>query len=484
MPSPTPLLPALCIARGAQPGTVASLAASTIADWLYLDRLGNLVQDLGNEVVELGDRLVDRHLRLAVTGLRRSGKTVFTTALIHHLLDGHDLPFVAAVHEGRYQGAQLLPVRGPAFPFEAFRRVLAEAVPAWPQPTDRLTTLKLELHFQATGYLQRWVAPTGGLVLEIIDYPGEWLLDLPLLGMDYGDFAARAMARDAKPPRDRIAGEWRAALANLTPESDVLALIDVYRRYLRRVQNELQLSVVQPGRLVTADPDLATGFVPLPPEAPEALRLAMAERYGRYKAAVVEPFYAEHFSRFDRQIVLVDLFHALNAGRAHFEDCQEALATILESFRYGSNSILARLFNPRIERLLFAASKADHVAANQHANLKQLLELMIAPARRQARFVGLTTDVLALSALRATDTVKTEHQGQQLSCVKGRLQDEDRETVLFPGEIPPELPADEDWASGRFRFKDFRPRRLVAGQKGQHLRLDQAIEFLLGDKLA
>ncbi|MCB1992393.1 MAG: YcjX family protein, partial [Geminicoccaceae bacterium] len=151
--------------------------------------------------------------------------------------------------------------------------------------------------------------------------------------------------------------------------------------------------------------------------------------------------------------------------------------------RYGTNSLLARLFRPSIEKLLFAASKADHVAANQHANLKQLLELMIAPARRKARFAGLETDVLALAALRATDTVRTEHQGQLLSCVRGRLADEGRETVLFPGEIPGDLPDDEDWRSGRFRFRDFEPRRLEPGVKGQHLRLDQAIEFLIGDKL-
>jgi predicted YcjX-like family ATPase len=459
-------------------------ASSGYGDWLGLNRLGGLVQDLGDEVVQLGDRLVDRHLRLAVTGLRRSGKTVFTTALVHYLLDGHDLPFVAAVHEDRYQGARLLPVRGPAFPFEGFRRVMSGEVPGWPQATDRLTTLKLELRFRATGYVQRWVAPTGSLLLEIIDYPGEWLLDLPLLAMDYGQFSAEALARDAREPRASVAGEWRAALAGLTPTTDPAVLVETYRRYLRRVQQELQLSIVQPGRLVTADPDPDTGFAPLPPEAPEPLRLAMANRFIAYKAQVVEPFYATHFSRFDRQIVLVDLFHALNAGRAHFTDCQEALETILESFRYGSNSLLGRLFSPRIERLLFAASKADHVAANQHANLKQLLELMIAPARRKARFVGLKTDVLALAALRATDTVKTEHQGQQLSCVRGRLKDEDRETVLFPGEIPADLPDDEDWRSGRFQFRDFRPRRLVAGQKGQHLRLDQAIEFLIGDKLA
>lgn len=453
------------------------------ADWFGSSRIGAFVQEIGNDVAELGDRLVDRHVRLAVTGLRRSGKTVFTTALVHHLLDGHDLPFVAAVHEDRYLGARLLPVTGPAFPFERFRRVLLDESPRWPEPTQTLTTLKLELRFRATGYLQRWLAPTGSLIVEIIDYPGEWLLDLPLLGMDYAQFAAEAIARDDRAPRAAVAGEWRRALETLDATTDPSTLVEIYRRYLTRVQHELALSIVQPGRLVTADPDPKTDFAPLPLDAPPALRAAMAERFAAYKRTVVEPFYRNHFSRFDRQIVLVDLLHALNAGRAHFTDCQEALATILESFRYGSNSLVARLFQPHIEKLLFAASKADHVAANQHANLKQLLELMIAPARRKARFAGLATDVLALAALRATDTVRTEHQGQQLSCVRGRLKDEERETVLFPGEIPADLPEDEDWRSGRFRFCDFRPRRLMPGQKGQHLRLDQAIEFLLGDKL-
>ncbi|HRY23379.1 MAG: YcjX family protein [Geminicoccaceae bacterium] len=450
---------------------------------LGLDRLGGFVRDLPGEVAELGDRLVDRHLRLAVTGLRRSGKTVFTTALVHHLLDGHDLAFVGAVHEGRYRGARLLPVRGPAFPYATFHRTLMADRPTWPDATDRLTVLKLELRFRTTGLVQRLMAPNGSLILEIIDYPGEWLLDLPLLEMDYPTFSETAAQRDRVEPRAAVAGEWRAALAGLSPTTTPAELVEVYRRYLGRVQNELGLSLVQPGRLVTAGADPATGFAPLPDAAPAELRRAMAARFETYKRQVVEPFYTDHFSRFDRQIVLVDLFHTLNRGRAHFADSRDALETILESFRYGTNSLLARLFRPSIEKLLFAASKADHVAANQHANLKQLLELMIAPARRKARFAGLETDVLALAALRATDTVRTEHQGQLLSCVRGRLADEGRETVLFPGEIPGDLPDDEDWRSGRFRFRDFEPRRLEPGVKGQHLRLDQAIEFLIGDKL-
>jgi predicted YcjX-like family ATPase len=81
--------------------------------------------------------------------------------------------------------------------------------------------------------------------------------------------------------------------------------------------------------------------------------------------------------------------------------------------------------------------------------------------------------------------VRTDHDGQSLSCVRGILKGENREAVLFPGEIPPELPVDDDWSAGRFRFRDFAPRRLLlqGADKPQHIRLDQALEVLLGDRL-
>ena len=59
------------------------------------------------------------------------------------------------------------------------------------------------------------------------------------------------------------------------------------------------------------------------------------------------------------------------------------------------------------------------------------------------------------------------------------------QTVLFPGEIPADLPSEEDWQAGRFRFRDFAPRRLRLDGAGppQHIRLDQALETLIGDRL-
>jgi len=135
--------------------------------------------------------------------------------------------------------------------------------------------------------------------------------------------------------------------------------------------------------------------------------------------------------------------------------------------------------------LLFAVSKADHIAHNQHHNLRLLLERMVEEAAGSARFEGVRPAYVALAALRSTDVVRTEHHGQTLSCVRGLLKGENRETVLFPGEIPADLPGPEDWQDGRFRFRDFAPRRLSlhGADKPQHIRLDQALETLIGDRL-
>jgi uncharacterized protein len=310
----------------------------------------------------------------------------------------------------------------------------------------------------------------------------------------FESFSLQALDLAGQPLRAAAARPWLERLRTFDadgPEDPaaIAELAGAYTTYLRHCHQELQLSLVQPGRFT--NPGELAGhdvlrFCPLPP-GPVPLgsnRARMAGRFEAYREDVVRRFYEEHFSRFDRQIVLVDLLSSLNAGPGHFADTRLALEVILRSFRYGETGFLGRLFSPRIDKVLFAATKADHVAHNQHANLKQLLELLVTPAARSARLSGIQIEVLALSALRSTDVVRTEHHGQALSCVRGHLRDEDRETVLFPGEIPPALPEPEDWTSGRFRFRDFAPRRLVPGAKGQHIRLDQALEYLIGDKLA
>ena len=58
---------------------------------------------------------------------------------------------------------------------------------------------------------------------------------------------------------------------------------------------------------------------------------------------------------------------------------------------------------PRIDKLLFVASKADHVTPEQHGPLVSLLQHLVSRGRGQARFEGIETECLALAAIKATE---------------------------------------------------------------------------------
>jgi hypothetical protein len=47
-----------------------------------------------------------------------------------------------------------------------------------------------------------------------------------------------------------------------------------------------------------------------------------------------------------------------------------------------------------------------------------------------------------------------------------------------------DIPLPEEWVEGRFHFLEFKPPRLshANGRGLPHIRLDRALEFLLGDK--
>ena len=171
--------------------------------------------DVWDELGILKDRALDRHLRVAVTGLSRSGKTVFITSLVHHLLDGNGLPFLEAVHDGRYLGA---PAGGRASrrtgsPIAASTPISRRQPPRWPQATDRLARCELELAYRTRSLVLRQVQPIQHLTLEIIDYPGEWLLDLPLLEEGFAQFSRDAIGLAEQPVRRAAAG--RAGSAQL-----------------------------------------------------------------------------------------------------------------------------------------------------------------------------------------------------------------------------------------------------------------------------
>jgi predicted YcjX-like family ATPase len=235
---------------------------------------------------------------------------------------------------------------------------------------------------------------------------------------------------------------------------------------------------------------------------PGSLAATMERRYEAYRAHVVKPFFRDHFSRLDRQIVLVDTMAALNAGPAAVADLQKALEDVLSAFRTGRNSMLTSWFSPRIDRVLFAATKADHLHHTQHDRLEAVLGLLVERARKRAVGLGARVDVAAVASVRATREARVRQGRQQLDAIVGtplageviggETFDGLAEAAVFPGELPEE-PARALAEAGEkdvgLRFVRFRPPVSSHGSDGApgvlpHIRLDRALEFLMGDRLA
>ena len=128
-------------------------------------------------LAEFGVHLFNPTIRLGVTGLSRAGKTVFITALVHGLVRGGRFPVFEALATGRIARAYLAPQPDDAvsrFDYESHINALVDKR-SWPTSTRQISELRVVIDYQSLSEYQRT------LTLDIVDYPGEWLLDLPLL---------------------------------------------------------------------------------------------------------------------------------------------------------------------------------------------------------------------------------------------------------------------------------------------------------------
>jgi hypothetical protein len=482
-------------------------------------RLSTITDETRLAVANLATRaagFVTPTVRLGVTGLARAGKTVFITALIHNLIHGGRLPLFRAYTSGRMSGAMLEPQPDDAVPrFDYERHVEAMVGDRfWPDSTKQISEVRLTIEFESASYLARTLRP-GRLHLDIVDYPGEWLLDLALMSQNYVDWSRDAIARARTRERKKHAAAWLAKLDQVDAaagEDEKLAreLAALFTDYLRAIRLDGEVIATEPPGRFLMPGDLegspALTFSPLVVDGespPGTLARMMARRFEAYKSVVVRPFFKDHFSRLDRQIVLVDALQALNGGAEAVADLESALAATLSAFRLGRANWLTGLVLRRIDRILFAATKADHLHHQDHDRLEAILARIVGRALERAKFAGAEVEVLALASVRATREGTVTHGGEKLpsiigtplpgETVDGRLFDGKTEIAMFPGDLPDEPQAVFDNRKQEpgtaLRFVRFRPPRLERTAEGltlslPHIRLDRALEFLIGDRLA
>lgn len=446
---------------------------------------------------------LDMRADIAVTGLRRSGKSVFITSLIHNLIGAsHDpsvLPALRAGLQRRLIAALERPPVGqgmPVFPTRDYLAAMASEHPAWPAPTAAVSRTEIVVRYKREGLLS-YLSPDATIEIGIVDYPGEWLLDLPLLTQSYAEWSAATLSLLRAAPRREAAREFLSFITALDPlapadEGRLTRALGLYRAFLKTCRETLGLSFLQPGRHVLPDDEgdrPALWFVPLdtgglvPPA--RSLAALCAERFGRYRDGVVRPFFEATFEATNRQVVLFDLIAALNAGHAAFEDAAMALDAVSKVLLARREGPLGLIFPKRFDKVLFAATKADFVPDSQRERLKQLLDALVLPEETAARMAGADARAMAIAAARCTRDERVSLDIGEVEVVVGLPVEGEKRVKVYSGILPKEPPPASFWEGRTVRYPVFRPPPFNArpGSGIPHINMDAALEFLIGDLL-
>ena len=412
-----------------------------------------------------------RIVRIGVTGLARAGKTALLTSIAANLMARRDIRVTAAP-----PGASAMP----RFDVRAHLNALAVDPPRWPARTDAASLLAVDID------IPQRILPDRRVRLELLDTPGEWLLDLPLLGFSYSQWSAATLRRlDGQPAaRDFLGFVHGLPMAALADEALVRSGAALYRALLGHLRDVERLSLLQPGRFLMPAPGPEppwAAFFPMRGTSP--LAGLMADRYGEYVRAVRRDLAAPSFGRIDRLVVLADLLSALHAGAAAFADARAALGAVAAALRWRwmPEFVPDWLFDllpiSGISRVAFVASKADHVAERQRGNLAALMGALTDAGSARSR-------ALAVAAVRCTEDFVWTLEGRPVSAVRGRVAGQGL-VGSYPGEVPDRPPGPEFWAHAFLEIPEFQPMRLPLDGRGgvPHINLDALLGFLLEDVL-
>ncbi|MBV9734669.1 MAG: YcjX family protein [Acidisphaera sp.] len=441
-------------------------------------------------------------LRIGVTGLARAGKTAFLTSVAANLLGlGAGLPTLPALTlrlAGRTLRVGVAPAGAgpvPRFDHAGHLACLGADPPRWPERTGAVSLLALDLEIGRAGLLA--ALPPRRLRLEFLDYPGEWLLDLALLGDAFSVWSRAALRRLERAPTAQ-AGEFLGFVQGLpvrAPADEALAAAGhrLYRATLQRLRDSAGLRFLQPGRFLMPAPGPEPPWMGFFPTATSGgLGELLTARYDAYRDAVRRDMADPLFGRVDRLVVLVDLLSALHEGAAAYADTAAALAAAAAGLRWQRSWLdavpllrdlpLPFWLTAGVRRVAFAATKADHVAERQRGNLAALARSL---TRLPDEAAGAPVQACAVAAIRCTEDFVWTLEGRPVSAVRGRVLGDTRMTRSYPGEVPDRPPDATFWAHPFLALPEFEPMRLPGAGSGgvPQLGLDTLLAWLLDDML-
>ncbi len=442
--------------------------------------------------------LFTQKIKIGVTGFSRAGKTLFISSLAQALLSTDSwknkrgqgpLAHFAPVENGSFRSAQVrndINSHLPQFPFIKVRNSLVEKDASWPAPTEGISHLVLDLDY----WSDSWYRRLRHIQIELVDYPGEWLSDLPMLKQSYDQWSESILELAQLNERQEWSHPYFERLLSIPVDQDfdedlVSQLSDLWLEYMQlAAANGFVFN--QPGRSLRPTDLLHSPvlrLIPLPSHLQSTgFGKGMKKRFEQYKKKVIKPFYEDHFKHMDRQIILVDVLQALQKGETVFTELMDALKDTLESFRYGKKEFLPWLIGAKTTHLLLAATKADHVTRGDRENLEDLLSRMPALVDETGKMRSNVENfkVMAVASVRATEDRMTIKPPKR-EILYGKPADEKEAGQWDPGGLPLDMPP--NWSEVYFQFLKFEPLSMQDGlHKGfSSINMGKALNFLIGD---
>lgn len=444
-------------------------------------------------------RAVTDRVCIGITGLSQSGKSTVITSLINQLKNHRTARLSAfspwltnrilAVKEHPLEDRYLK-----QFDYSGALDRLSGTNPSWPESTRDLSGVLLEIKLRAKSRFGR--AKSRSIFVELRDYPGEWLLDLPLLNTSFYDWSVAWSKLLQAEPRASMEGNPMVLLGSVAPLGEMdQQLIFSHQRsfvgFLRHSRSEdPPLQIVQPGRfLVPGQMELTEDelFFPLialdgyPDQqlkngSTQSYYAELERRFERYKSQRVSRFFKQFIQPVDRQIVLVDVLAVLRGDAVRLAEMINALEMVSQSFEYGAK----KRFGSRVTKVVFVATKVDQVIAKDHEAVRHLLSALVRNALDRAAYQEIEYKVEAIAAIRSSIEAQLEDQ----QCIQGANMAGEGIGYTHP-QIPDNLPTDEDWQ--RFEgwsIPTLKPPRGMSAERGQalpHIRMDQLLQDILGD---
>ncbi len=447
-----------------------------------LGELTDNVVGVSKRVLELTP-LKTKTIKIAISGFSRSGKSVFITSFIDQLINNKNL-FLHVKNPKSFKVKMSPPsMFMNRFDYYHYEKMI-KYEHKWCEGTDNISSALLK--FQTKGFLP--FISDDEFYVSIIDYPGEWLLDLILLEKSYDVWSDECL-KWLKTIDDEKVKSYLLKVENLSTKDTSTALeTSLHVEYVKLVKylKKRHYSFITPGRfLVPADmkDDPILLFAPIL-KSKSKLYKAFASRYNRYVKEVVKKIHLDYFKGFDRQIVLIDVIEALQNGYDCYSDMKFALKSMFDSYSHSKGNFITRILNPSIEKVAFVATKADLVPKSFHENFKLLLKDISEDLRIKLNELDVETFFHVVSSVKCTKGVIRDKNGAKLDCLIGLDKQSGKLVEVYCGDIPSRFPSKKEWKD-EFMFESFLPpqKKYKENESFSHINMDRLIWDMIGDML-